>query len=52
VVALSSLSVASSRADPAQHSVPRANIANTNMTFFIEKPLFYYQCASFPIRAV
>jgi hypothetical protein len=27
--------VASSRADPAQHNVPRLNIASTNITFFI-----------------
>src|SRR5579871_1809925 len=40
VVALSRRSVAFSRAVPAQHSVPRPNIANTNMTFFIEQPLF------------
>src|ERR1039458_3732433 len=35
LVALSSRSVASSRADPAQHSVPRLNIATTNITFFM-----------------
>src|ERR1017187_10395275 len=35
LVALSSRSVASSRADPAQHNVPRPNIASTNITFFM-----------------
>ncbi len=40
LVALSSRSVASSRADPAQHSVPRQNIARTKITFFMEHPLF------------
>src|SRR5579864_36111 len=35
-VALSSRSVASSRADPAQHSVPRLNIAERNITFFMD----------------
>src|ERR1022692_1238015 len=35
LVALSSRSVASSRADPAQHNVPRLNIVSTNITFFI-----------------
>src|ERR1700682_5319847 len=34
--AFSSRSVASSRADPAQHSVPRLNIASKNTTFFME----------------
>src|ERR1700726_3128654 len=36
LVALSSRSVASSRADPAQHSVPRLNIASKNITFFMD----------------
>src|SRR5580658_988575 len=40
MVALSRRSVASSFADPAQHRVPRLNIANTNITFFIEQPHF------------
>src|ERR1019366_9372326 len=35
VVALFSRSVASSRADPAQHSVPRLNIASTKIAFFM-----------------
>src|SRR5580700_8860961 len=35
LVALSSRSVASSRADPAQHGVPRLNIASKIITFFI-----------------
>src|SRR6202795_3354400 len=38
--AFSSRSVASSRADPAQHSVPRLNIASKNITFFMEQPHF------------
>src|SRR5512140_1248038 len=37
---LSSRSVASSRPDPAQHSVPRANIARNNITFFMARPSF------------
>jgi hypothetical protein len=40
LVAFSSRSVASSRADPAQHSVPRLNIASKNITLFIEQPHF------------
>src|SRR3984885_13367686 len=36
LVALSSRSVASSRADPAQHNVPRLNIASTNIIFFMD----------------
>src|ERR1700686_1714391 len=38
--AFSSRSVASSRADPAQLSVPRPNIASKNITFFMEQPHF------------
>src|ERR1700730_14081297 len=41
-VALSSRSVASSRPDAAQPSVPRLNIASTNVTFFIGQPHFCY----------
>src|SRR5664279_2352308 len=48
LVALSSRSVASPRADPAQHSVPRPNIASTKITFFMEYPLFCYLCAASP----
>src|SRR5450631_3178820 len=40
VVALPSRSVASSRADPAQQSVPRPNIASKNITFFMGQPRF------------
>jgi hypothetical protein len=40
LVAFSSRSVASSRADPAQHSVPRLNIASKNITFFRGQPSF------------
>src|SRR5229473_404049 len=43
LVAFSSRSVASSRADPAQHSVPRLNIASKNITLFIEQPHFLPQ---------
>src|SRR5580700_7539097 len=39
-VALSSRSVASSRADAAQHSVPRPNIASTNTIVFMEQSSF------------
>src|ERR1700730_2375181 len=46
LVALSSRSVASSRADPAQHSVPRLNIASKNITFFMDSLIFYYLCAA------
>src|ERR1700687_2386918 len=45
-LALSSRSVASSRADAAQPSAPRLNIASTNITFFMGQPHFCYQCAS------
>src|SRR6266852_6380509 len=45
LVALSSRSMASSRADPAQHSVPRLNIAKKNITFFMGQPHFCYLCA-------
>src|SRR5258708_2431041 len=38
--AFSSRSVASSRADAAQHSVPRLNIASKDITFFMEQPHF------------
>src|SRR5271157_1081883 len=48
VVALSSRSVASSSADPAQHSVPSPNIASTNITFFIKQPHFSSLCAASP----
>src|SRR5208337_5670117 len=44
LVALSSRSMASSRADPAQHNVPRPNIASTNIIFFMEHPYFCYLC--------
>src|SRR5664279_823773 len=44
VVALPSRSVASSRADPAQHNVPRPNIASTNITFFMGQPRFCCLC--------
>jgi hypothetical protein len=37
--------VASSRPDPAQHNVPRPNIASMKITFLIEQPLFF-DCAS------
>src|SRR5581483_5348200 len=40
VVALPNRSVASSRPDPAQHSVPRLNIASNNITFFIGQASF------------
>src|ERR1039457_2615429 len=43
VVALFSRSVASSRPDPAQHSVPRLNIASTKIAFFMQQPHFCYQ---------
>src|ERR1700730_425243 len=42
LVALSSRSVASSRADSAQHSVPTLNIASKKITFFMGQPHFYY----------
>src|SRR4030095_7098577 len=45
-VALSRRSVASSRADPAQHSVPRLNIATKNITFFMGQPHFWDLCAA------
>src|SRR6202023_2728767 len=52
-VALSSRSVASSRPDAAQPSVPRLNIAITNLTFFIGQPhLCYLTCADSWLRAV
>jgi hypothetical protein len=51
-VALSSRSVASSRADPAQHSVPRPNIASTNITFCMEQPHFYLPVRQLLVRAV
>src|SRR5260370_5469620 len=38
--AFCSRSAASSRADPAQLSVPRPNIASKNITFFMEQPHF------------
>src|SRR5580700_7077545 len=50
VVALCSRSVASSRADAAQHIVPRPNIARTNTTFFIGQPLFCEQPRLSPDR--
>src|SRR5579864_8518687 len=40
LVEFSSRSVASSRADPAQQSEPRLNIARNNITFFIGRPSF------------
>src|SRR6202011_4724696 len=46
LVALFSRSVASSRADPAQHSVPRLSIAKKNITFFMGQPHFCYLCAA------
>src|SRR5260370_26925240 len=46
LAAFSSRSVASSRADPAQHSVPRPNIASNNITFFIGQPQFCCLCAA------
>src|SRR5581483_690801 len=42
LVAFCSRSVASSFADPAQHSVPRLNIASNNITFFMDSPHFSY----------
>src|SRR5579863_1392660 len=49
VVALSSRAVASSRADAAEQNVPRLNIANTNIIFFIEQPLLCILCAPYSI---
>src|SRR5713226_3242205 len=46
--AFSSRSVASSRADPAQHSVPRLNIASKNITLFIEQPHFCHSQGNKP----
>jgi hypothetical protein len=36
--------VASSRAESAQHSVPRLNIASMKTIFFIGQPHFCYVC--------
>src|SRR5579864_8496265 len=48
LVALPSRSVASSRADPAQDSVPRPNTAKNSISFFMGQPHFCYQCPSLP----
>src|SRR6266699_645318 len=45
-LALSSRLVASSLADPAQHSVPRLNIATKNITFFMGQPHFWDLCTA------
>jgi hypothetical protein len=44
VVALSSRSVASSRADPAQPSVPRLKIAIKSITLFMDSLISSYSC--------
>src|ERR1022692_3001730 len=51
LVALSSRSEASSRADPAQHSVPRLNIASTNITFFMHNLLIFASAPHLRLRA-
>src|SRR4030095_5060575 len=43
LVALSRRSVASSRADPAQHTVPRLNIANKNIPFLNGTSFLYFR---------
>ena len=50
-VALSSRSVASSRADPAQQNVTRPIIASKNITFFIEEPHFCTSAPHIQLRA-
>ena len=45
LVEFSSRSVASSRAEPAQHSVPILNIAKNSITFFMRQPHFCDLCA-------
>src|SRR4029077_10721188 len=47
VVAFPKRSVASSRAESAQHSVPRLNVASKNITLFIGQPHFSCLCAGF-----
>jgi hypothetical protein len=46
-VAFSSRSVASFRAESAQHSVPRLNMASTKITCFMGQPHFFCLCAGF-----